>query len=82
MGLTMVDLVSVVVVALMGVALVALRTGPVPLSHGRHHLLLAWDVVGLHEGHAGEHRLAAQQPSLATQTHRSERAESGPRSPH
>lgn len=33
-GLSMVDLVSVVVVAMMCVGLVALRTGPVPLTQG------------------------------------------------
>lgn len=60
--LSVVNLVSVVVVAVLRVSLVALRTGPVPLTQGRHHPLLAWDVVGLHEGHAGQHRLTAQQP--------------------
>lgn len=66
--LSVVNLVSVVVVAVLRVSLVALRTGPVPLTQGRHHPLLAWDVVGLHEGHAGQHRLTAQQPGLTTQT--------------
>lgn len=67
-GLSMVDLVSVVVVAMMCVGLVALRTGPVPLTQGWRHSLLAWDIVRLHEGHARQHRLAAQQPSLVMQT--------------
>lgn len=66
--LSVVNLVSVVVVAVLRVSLVALGTGPVSLTQGRHHPLLAWDVVGLHEGHAGQHRLTAQQPGLTTQT--------------
>lgn len=65
-GLSMMRLVSMVVVAVLRV--VALRTGPVPLTQRWRHPLLAWDVVGLHEGHARQHRLAAQQPSLAKQT--------------
>lgn len=68
MGLSMVDLVSMVVVAMMCVGLVALRTGPVPLTQGWRHSLLAWDIVSLHEGHARQHRLTAQQPSLVIQT--------------
>lgn len=66
-GLSMVHLVSVVVVAMVCVGLVALRTGPVPLTQGWRHSLLAWDIVRLHEGHARQHRLAAQQPSLVMQ---------------
>lgn len=67
-GLSVVDLVSVVVVAMMRVGLVALRTGPVPLTQGWCHPLLAWDIVSLHEGHARQQCLAAQQPSLVMQT--------------
>lgn len=67
-GLSMVDLVSVVVVAVMRVGLLALRTGPVPLTQSWCHSLLAWDIVSLHEGHARQQRLAAQQPSLVMQT--------------
>lgn len=65
-ALSMVDLMSVVVVAVMR-AVVAIRTAPVPLTQGWRHPLLAWDIVSLHEGHARQHRLAAQQPSLVMQ---------------
>lgn len=65
-GLAMVNLMSVVVVGVL--CLVAFRTGPVTLTQGWCHPLWAWDVVGLHEGHARQHCFAAEQPSLAKQT--------------
>lgn len=52
-------------VAVTMLRVVALRTGPVTLTQLWWHPLLARDVVGLHEGHARQHCLAAQQPRLA-----------------
>lgn len=65
LALSVVNLGPVVVVAVLRVCVVALRTASVALTQGGHHLLLARDVVGLHQGHAGQHCLAAQQARLS-----------------
>ena len=73
--------VAVTVAVTVAVAVGALLVLPLPWTKRSHHLLVARHGVGLHERHAGQHRLTAQQPSLSkhatharTHTHKHTRA--------
>ena len=57
--------VAVTVAVTVAVAVGALLVLPLPWTKRSHHLLVARHGVGLHERHAGQHRLTAQQPSLS-----------------